>query len=513
MALDFGKLDFNVAFNPTYAFPIDARCYFESKTLAEAAAATAIMAGGAESKYYFGQTIVVVENNTATLYTIQPDGTLAEVGAKLEIDTNCFATDETGKLSLLGFAGAVEGAQLVVGADGKINWVKPDTTTVEGLSTAVANLEKAILNVYTKEETDTHIAAAVSNAAHMKRMVLADKDAIIAFAQANPNTYDQYIFMIPTGLIEDDDKYDEYLVIAETVVGEDEVETISYKAEKIGSWEVDLTSYAKTSEVEKLLEGKVDVDENARLITLDEAEKLAGLHNAPFDTLSEDFEVVEAELTLKDLAISKVTGLQDALDDKVTAVEGERLMTDAEGEKLEGIEEGAEANYIKSTTTSFEVSEDGQLSLKAVPTTIDLSANETIAPLITTVTNLDNLVNGTEESDGLNSRVGQLETSLSTLGDTVGGLETAVGTLETTVGNHGTAIEGINNSISELDTAVGNLEELINGLGDTYLTIATYDAQVGDITQLVHVSEKANATIVDEINDINERLAWGELEE
>ena len=35
MALDFGKLNFSVSFNPTSAFPLDARSYFESYESAE----------------------------------------------------------------------------------------------------------------------------------------------------------------------------------------------------------------------------------------------------------------------------------------------------------------------------------------------------------------------------------------------------------------------------------------------------------------------------------------------
>ena len=42
MALNFGKLNFSTSFNPTSAFPIDARQYFESLTSAQAAAATAV---------------------------------------------------------------------------------------------------------------------------------------------------------------------------------------------------------------------------------------------------------------------------------------------------------------------------------------------------------------------------------------------------------------------------------------------------------------------------------------
>ena len=72
MAMTFGTLDFAVAFNRQTAFPLDAKSYFESLVDAQAAAATAQAAGSSETVYYFGQTIAVVENNEATLYTIQP---------------------------------------------------------------------------------------------------------------------------------------------------------------------------------------------------------------------------------------------------------------------------------------------------------------------------------------------------------------------------------------------------------------------------------------------------------
>lgn len=81
MALDFGKLNFSTSFNPTSAFPLDARCYFESLTLAEEAAATAAPAGDTNTVYYYGMTLCVVENEAATLYIIQPDKTLEEVGS------------------------------------------------------------------------------------------------------------------------------------------------------------------------------------------------------------------------------------------------------------------------------------------------------------------------------------------------------------------------------------------------------------------------------------------------
>lgn len=144
MAMTFGTLDFAVAFNRQTAFPLDAKSYFESLELATAAAASAQEAGSSETTYYFGQTIAVVEDGKATLYVIQPDKTLKEVGGNIIINENVFEKDENGALNLLGFADAVGGAQLVKTEDGKISWVKPDTTTVEGLSTAIKSLQTVV---------------------------------------------------------------------------------------------------------------------------------------------------------------------------------------------------------------------------------------------------------------------------------------------------------------------------------------------------------------------------------
>ena len=110
MALNFSKMNFSVSFNPTSAFPLDARSYFESYDLALTAAAKAVEAGSDEGVLYFGQTIAVVENGVAQLYIVQPDKTLSEVGSKIIVDENVFILDENGKLNLLDFASAAAGA-------------------------------------------------------------------------------------------------------------------------------------------------------------------------------------------------------------------------------------------------------------------------------------------------------------------------------------------------------------------------------------------------------------------
>lgn len=93
---DFGKLNFQVAFNPTTAFPIDARCYFEGENAlssAQAAAATAEDVGSKNTVYHYGMKLLVNQNGFYTWYKITTDKTLVEEGngGGSEID---FATDE-----------------------------------------------------------------------------------------------------------------------------------------------------------------------------------------------------------------------------------------------------------------------------------------------------------------------------------------------------------------------------------------------------------------------------------
>ena len=80
----FGTMEFSVAFQPTSAFPLDARSYFDSYATAEAAALTAKEAGSTDSIYYIGEPIVVVENGKAQQYIIQPDLTLSAIGGSVD---------------------------------------------------------------------------------------------------------------------------------------------------------------------------------------------------------------------------------------------------------------------------------------------------------------------------------------------------------------------------------------------------------------------------------------------
>ena len=300
MSLNFSKMNFSVSFNPTAAFPLDARSYFESYNAAVAAAANAVEAGSAEGVLYFGQTIAVVENNIAQLYIIQPNGSLKEIDGKITVDTNAFELSDDGTLNLLGFADAVSGAQLTKDDNGKLKWIKPDTTTVDGLSVAVTQLQTkvdtlentigdstsgliknveelqdittkvnadvedlkskvgipenteenqtatgifAILNqkadannVLTKIETEIAINSAIANVNHLKRKIVQSLIEVEEYKDQADALH--YIYMVPTDLsaIAADDRYDEYIII--------EIDGLR-SVEKVGSWEVDLSDYVK----------------------------------------------------------------------------------------------------------------------------------------------------------------------------------------------------------------------------------------------------------------------------
>lgn len=76
---DFGKLNFSTSFNPTSAFPLDARSYFEGENAledAKAAAAIAEEVGSTNTVYYYGQKLLVNQNGVYAWYEIATDNTL-----------------------------------------------------------------------------------------------------------------------------------------------------------------------------------------------------------------------------------------------------------------------------------------------------------------------------------------------------------------------------------------------------------------------------------------------------
>lgn len=363
MAMDFGTLDFAVAFNRQTAFPLDAKSYFESYASAVAAAQTADEAGSKKSVYYYGQVVSVVENGTAKLYIIQPDKTLKEAGGEIVINENVFAKDENGELDLLGFAAATAGAQLVKGSDGKISWVAPSGTTVEGLDTRLTVVENAIngtgegetrvpglvekvgtletnlANVYTKEEVNQKLSS-----------VLNYKGSVDNYSDLPADAVKGDVYNVKN---------------ADTVHGVKAGDNVAYDGT---SWDVlagtiEMSGYLTKTEAETTYVAK---EEGKTLISADLIEKLTNMNadgeKNVINAVSEEFSIDAGTRTLS-LATGKITqdkiaGLAEALAKKVDAETGKGLstndFTNDLKSKLDAIEAGAQANVIENVSMNGE---------------------------------------------------------------------------------------------------------------------------------------------------------------
>lgn len=363
MAMNFGTLDFAVAFNRQTAFPLDAKSYFESYASAVAAAQTADEAGSKKSVYYYGQVVSVVENGTAKLYIIQPDKTLKEAGGEIVINENVFAKDENGKLDLLGFAAATAGAQLVKGSDGKISWVAPSGTTVEGLDTRLTVVENAIngtgegetrvpglvekigtletnlANVYTKEEVNQKLSS-----------VLNYKGSVDNYSDLPADAVKGDVYNVKN---------------ADTAHGVKAGDNVAYDGT---SWDVlagtiEMSGYLTKTEAETTYVAK---EEGKTLISADLIEKLTNMNadgeKNVINAVSEEFSIDAGTRTLS-LATGKITqdkiaGLAEALAKKVDAETGKGLstndFTNDLKSKLDAIEGGAQANVIENVSMNGE---------------------------------------------------------------------------------------------------------------------------------------------------------------
>lgn len=385
MAMNFGKLDFAVSFNRQTAFPLDAKSYFESLESANAAAATAQEAGSSDSSYYYGQQVAVVENGVATLYVIQPDKTLKEVGGKVAINENVFVKDTEGKLDLLGFADAVAGAQLVKSADGKVSWVKPDTTTVEGLSASVEALRTDVNNLQTAQTATEGKVSALETAVGKEAGEGQVATGIFAdLADIGTDLQDIYTTIgkkaegetAATGMQKD---------IADVAKKASDNETaISGINTKLGdvytksetntqiSTAVAAAAHLKYKKVTAIGDINLtapDADQYIYLVPIADAGENS-------NNLYDEYMVIDGKLEkvgdwkvdLSDYAtVESVNALTTEVGNKVDKVEGKSLVSDTEIAKLLTIKENAEPNYVKSVEEAqLAVDESGKLSVVGV---------------------------------------------------------------------------------------------------------------------------------------------------
>ena len=391
---EFGKLNFAVAFNPQTSFPLDARYYFDSYDAAETAAQGAVEVGSAAGTYFFGQTVVVVESNVATLYVIQPDQTLKPVGSTVLGDGKSITVVD-GQVQLVGFAEAQPGQQPRIGAGGSLEWYTPDSSTVEGLQQTVGQLQTDVTelqsdvgtindtletkanvsDVYTQTQTDQKIAAAVSSTYKPSgSLEFASLPTPSADNLGNVyNVTDAFTAGATFIASEQGQKYP-----ADTNVAVVEVDG-QYYFDALSGF-VDLTGYLTTTEAAGTyatitqLGNKVDKVTGSSLVQDTLITKLTNLLNIQSVADGQLAVSPEGQLSVVAIAQSQVAGLTEALAGKVSAEEGKGLsendFTDTLLQKLNGIEAGAEVNVIES------------ISLNSVP--LEISGKAVNIPIATT---------------------------------------------------------------------------------------------------------------------------------
>lgn len=345
---------------------------------------------------YVGQILSVVDNTAETVdvYKItNTEGDLELVGTVPVGDNNTVDVGADGKIKLHGIDGKGTGTYQPALVNGVLTWTVPSSTTVEGLSTDIdgvktrlttaegdidaveaklANLGAdtvkaaidaaveagayddstlagkvtAIENDYLKAEDKTALEDKVTTEkerAEAAELALANRLTPVEafFVTAEGETLDTAL----DTLVEIQKYIDEHgEVAAEMLTGiADNASNITTLSERVDELRaIDHTVYAKSADVTTALAGKVDAEEGKRLMTADEGTKLGGIEaGAEVNVIdavdATEFAISETDRKLSILAVaqSKVTGLSEALEDKVDKVEGSRLITGDEATKLE----------------------------------------------------------------------------------------------------------------------------------------------------------------------------------
>ena len=386
---------------------------------------------------YVGQILAVIdaENNTVSFHGIQnANGELVEVGSG-NVD---------------------EVVSLVENLEAKIGAEATEDSEATGLYKLLADLASNVdtkvnaEDVYTKDETDLAIESAIAQLDHLKRKIVNSLDEI----NVNDEDAHLYIYMVPTGLQYEDDKYDEYIVINKTI-------------EKVGSWEVNLDNYATKDDLNE----KVNKDENARLMTIAEGEKLAAIEAGAqvnlFDNVSEHFNIDNNQLNLNDLPISKITNLQDLLNKKVNAQDGYTLLSPDDQKKLAALVVGDDNNLeISGKVNADNVDGLAEWLNKNAGNIVGLSEKNLTEELYTKLD--ESIFISSVDTEQLNVSNGHLSV-LAIDKSKVTGLEDALNAKANQV------------DLVNLSTTVNDLAKSLNN----YVSKTTYDEDIAEIRDIL----------------------------
>ena len=243
-------------------------------------------------------------------------------------------------------------------------------------------------------------------------------------------------------LQDDDNKYYEWMVI-------------NGAWEQIGSWEVDLSSYAKKTEVE----AKVDKVAGHSLVSDEEIAKLAtvetGAQKNYIKSVDTEFTVdangklnlesVPNDIDLKDNeSIKTIKGdLEGAIATKVTKESGKSLVSDELIEKLEALPADAEKNVIASVSDEFAVSDDRELSIVKVDGS-----------------KIDSLANNADFAEA-QSDITALETDVGEIQATLAQVSTTLTSLNSDLSNTKASLSSLTSRVDQHDLDIAELYEML----------------------------------------------------
>lgn len=377
-----------VSFKRAASLPLERYAVHASYAEAEAYASTNAVA-------YPGQILAVVETTGTSIYYIDQNMALQPVGVIPAGDGKTISVSDDGVISLYGIDGSLEEAKSYqpVYRNGALTWVELSSTTVEGLQTLIEGLRtdvdainakigtveenKTVVQMITEaQEAATYDDTALSGrvtAIENDYLKTADKTALqseISTAKAEAIS-EAVAAVVGEGTSADFDTLKEiadwilsdttgaaslvtrisaiesdYLKTAdktalqgeidalETLVGtlpDGAVSTnvVDYIQEAINGLKIG--DYAKASELTALAERVTTLEEKVAALETVGAEKnvINSVDEAEFTVDS------TRKLSVKEIAMDKITGLPAALEQKVSVQAGYRMITDAEGEKLE----------------------------------------------------------------------------------------------------------------------------------------------------------------------------------
>lgn len=383
--------------------------------------------------------------------------------------------------------------------------------------------------VYTKIETDTAIGAAVAAADHLKRIILDSpsseetaEDVINQWLEENEliSVADQYIYMIPTGLAYDDNKYYEYIIIVD---GENKY------IEQVGNWEVDLSDYVSETELATYLKDYYKQEQVDNLLKAYTTTAVLETKLEKYYTIEQISALLEnyyTEEEINNLISNYYTQEQvdsqfenyynkDSVDELFVAQEKDKsLVSDTEIAKLATVKENAEENFIKSVTERFNVSENGQLSFNSLGVNdiegLNAALNDKVNKVIYNVPVYDENGNPIYEEDGITQKTEQIEGTLLSpedkeklaalvIGDEgiqVSGKVNAdnVEGLATWITNNRTTVPGLLSSEDEtkLDSIEANAQKnFITAIEESQFTVtdgklaftSTFNQQISNLTE------------------------------